>query len=118
MRLFYDLWQRKAVKVAKKYHDHIHFDIVQHVTFVSYTQPTYMYKLKIPMIWGPVSGGENIPVEIKLNLSVKEKIIENIRKLSQELAVIYPCIRKTMRDYKLIIVATEETKMKIPSKYW
>lgn len=117
MRLFYVMWQKKAVRIAMKAHSNISFDFVQHTTFVSYTQPTYMYKLGIPLIWGPISGGENIPKVINLNLSYKEKFIESIRRTSQLVALILPSIRKTMRISKTIIVTTEETKEMIPNKY-
>lgn len=117
MRLFYTIWQQKAAKVAMGWEKEVHFDLVQHVTFVSYTQPTYMYKLGIPMIWGPVSGGENIPDPIKIEMSKKEKIVECVRRLSQRVALITPSIRKTMKKSKYILVTTEETKDKIPQKY-
>lgn len=118
IRLYYMLWQKKAYRVAKALKKDIKFDFVQHITFVSYTQPTYMYKLGLPMIWGPVSGGENIPDTIKIKMSIKERIIEKIRSLSQSLALITPCIKKTMLLSKFIFVATEETKDRIPHKYW
>lgn len=117
MRLFVMLWQRKAAKVAVKLSQDIKFDLVQHVTFVSYTQPTYMYKLGIPMIWGPISGGENIPNSVNIKMSNKEKVIELIRKASQYIALMTPSIYKTMKDSKYILVATEETRDRIPCKY-
>lgn len=116
MRLFYMLWQKKAVKVAKEWNEKIHFDFVQHVTFVSYTQPSYMYKLGIPLVWGPVSGGENIPNGIKIKMSKKELVVETIRKISQRTALITPSIRETMKATKVIYAATEETKRKIANK--
>ena len=118
IRLYYKLWQKVAYKEAKKYHAKIKFDYVQHITFVSYTQPTYLYKLNIPFIWGPVSGGENIPEDIKIKLDIKEYIIERVRKASQSIALLFPSIRMTLKKSKLILVATEETKLKIPKKYW
>ncbi len=117
MRLFYMLWQQKAVKVAEELNKKINFDFAQHVTFVSYTQPIYMYKLGIPLVWGPVSGGENIPSSVKIKMSGKEKIIENVRSVSQVGVLTFPSIRKTMKIAKVILVATEETKRKIPTKY-
>lgn len=117
MRLFYMLWQRKAAKVASQWNAKVKFDIVQHITFVSYTQPTYMYRLGIPLIWGPISGGENIPSGIRIKMSKKEKLVEVIRKQSQKLALVTPSIKKTMKQAKLILAATEETKGKIPEQY-
>ena len=115
--MFYALWQYKAAKIAKKLNEEIHFDLIQHITFVSYTQPTYMYKLNVPMIWGPVSGGENIPKSINIKMSTKEKVIEEVRKISQSIALMEPSIRKTMKKAKYILVATGETRQRIPSKY-
>lgn len=118
MRLHNAIWQYRAYKKAKVLNKDLKFDIVHHVTFVSYTQNTYMYKLGIPMIWGPVAGGENIPKSINLkNLSLKNKLIENIRKISQVLLKFQPCIIKTMKKAKYIIVATDETLKKIPEKF-
>lgn len=117
MRLFYMIWQRKAARVAMNWNKKVHFDIVQHITFVSYTQPTYMYKLGVPMIWGPISGGENVPKSIKIKMTPIEKFVEFARKLSQYVALATPSIRKTMEQSKYILVATEETRKKIPNKY-
>ena len=117
MRLFYMLWQRKAVKIAKEWNKRIHFDLVQHVTFVSYTQPTYMYKLGVPLIWGPVSGGENIPIGIKIQMTKKEAAVEQMRKVSQYFAFIIPSVRNTMKAAKKILVTTQETKSRIPKAY-
>lgn len=117
MRLFYMLWQRKAAKVAQELNKKEHFDFVQHVTFVSYTQPSYMYKVGVPLIWGPVSGGENIPKGIKVKMNKKEAIVEAVRKASQTLALYTPSIRKTMKTAEIILTATEETRQRIPQKY-
>lgn len=117
IRLFYMLWQHKALSVAKKYNSKIKFDLVQHITFVSYTQPSYMYKLGIPFIWGPISGGENIPKGINLSMSLRNKLVEIVRKFSQCIALCFPSIRKTMKYSKFILVATDETRSKIPDKY-
>lgn len=117
IRLYYWLWQRKALQVAKTYLNKVSFDYIQHVTFVSYTQPTYLYKLGIPLVWGPVSGGECIPKELKIDMTFREKIIEYIRGLSQKLAILMPSVNGTMKNCKLILCATEETKKMIPIKY-
>lgn len=117
MRLFYYLWQKKAVEVAKKWNEKVAFDLVQHVTFVSYTQPSFMHQLDIPFIWGPISGGENIPRCVKIKMSLKECLIEKIRNISQYLALISPNTKKCLKKSKYILVATNETKEMIPQKF-
>lgn len=118
IRLYYLLWQKKAYKYACKLSEKVKFDFVQHVTFVSYTQPCYMYKLGIPFIWGPISGGENIPTNVRIQKTIKENLAETIRIISQHLALITPSVRKNLKHAKVIFAATEETKMRIPQRYW
>ncbi len=117
VRLYYWLWQKEAYKVAKKWKKKICFDVVHHVTFVSVTQPTYMYRLGIPFIWGPIAGAENIPKTVTCKMTMKERTLEQVRKWSQQLAFYYPNTIKTLQRSKAIIVATEETKQIIPKKY-
>lgn len=118
IRLFYTLWQWEAAKIAIELNEEQHFDLVHHVTFVSFTQVTFMYKLGIPMIWGPIAGGEIIPEIIKIEMDMREIIHEGIRKLSQKVSLFIPSISKTMKFSQYILVATDETKLKIPKKYW
>ena len=117
IRLYYLMWQRNAYLAARKLCTKVKFDYVQHVTFVSYTQPTYMYKLGLPLIWGPVAGGDNIPTSIKIRMTAKERTAELVRGVSQKLLLLAPSIRKTMKHAKLILAATEETKSQFPVKY-
>lgn len=117
IRLYYLMWQKKAYLSAKKLCMKVKFDYVQHATFVSYTQPTYMYKLGLPMIWGPVGGGDNIPSLIRIRMTRKERMAELVRKASQKMLLLTPSIRKTMKHAELILAATEETKSQFPVKY-
>lgn len=117
IRLYYLIWQRNAYLAARKLCMKVKFDFVQHITFVSYTQPTYMYKLGLPLIWGPVAGGDNIPQSIKIRMTTKERTSELVRGVLQRLSLFTPSIRKTMKHAQLILVATQETKSQFPAKY-
>lgn len=116
-RLYYILWQRKAFKVAKKLVKEQRYDLVHHITYVTCILPTYMYKLGIPFLYGPVSGGENIPSIIKYPLSKKETLIEKIRITLQIFFRLTPNYYQTMKNAKRILVTTEETKAIIPPKF-
>lgn len=117
IRLYYLMWQRNAYLAARKLCTKVKFDYVQHVTFVSYTQPTYMYKLGLPLIWGPVAGGDNIPSLVKIQMTTKERTAELVRGVLQRLSLLTPSIRKTMKHAQLILAATQETKSQFPTKY-
>lgn len=116
-RIYYILWQKQAVKIAKKLLQKGHYDLVHHITYVTCILPTEMYKLGIPFLYGPVSGGENIPLVIGYPMSVKSRIKEFIRNGAQYFFRAMPNFTKTMQGATLVLVTTEETKSIIPSKY-
>ena len=57
----YRSWLRRALGVARQLHAEIGFDIAHHVTFNGFREPSYLYQLGIPFVWGPVGGAQNYP---------------------------------------------------------
>jgi glycosyltransferase involved in cell wall biosynthesis len=57
----YRRWLRRAYRVGRRLHAQIGFDIAHHVTFNGFREPSYLYKLGIPFVWGPVGGAQNYP---------------------------------------------------------
>ena len=113
MRLYYYLWAKKAYKIAKELHKAVKFDIVHSVTFVSLTQPCFLYKLDAPFVW-TVAGGENINPVIGYQMAFKEKMYELIRSLGQYKAKHSPRIRAAVKKASLIMATTGETEALIP----
>ncbi|MEE0211137.1 MAG: glycosyltransferase family 4 protein [Negativibacillus sp.] len=116
-RFYYICWQHAAFRIAKKICEKEKFDYVQHITYVSCVMPTYMYKLNVPFIYGPISGGEKVPDIIHYPFGKKEKLIENIRKCSQLIANRSFHLKKCCQKAKLIIAVTEESKNMLPIKH-
>lgn len=116
-RLYYMLWQKQAAKVAKKLVKAEHFDLVHHITYVTCVLPTYMHKLGLPFLYGPVSGGENIPSIIGYPMNAKNRLVEGIRKASQLFFRATFNFAKTMERATLILVTTEETREFIPYQH-
>lgn len=62
----YYLWRLKAAGIALQLHKEVHFDIAHHVTFGSFQQGTFLWKLKgAKIIFGPVGGGQEALPEFK-----------------------------------------------------
>ena len=116
-RLYYMLWQKQAVKVAQELMKQGKYDLVHHITYVTCILPTEMYKLGLPFLYGPVSGGENTPLIIHYPMNIKSKITELVRTGAQLFFRVTPNFAKTMKKSSLILVTTEETKRIIPRKY-
>lgn len=116
-RLYYILWQRKAYRVAREISDNTSFDLVHHLTYVTCVLPTYLHKLNLPFIYGPVSGGEDIPGIIGYPMKIKSRLWEGYRKLVRLFFKSTLNFRKVLEKSAIILAATEETKNMIPEKY-
>jgi len=57
--LYYWMWQRGIVSFVKK--QKIQFDIVHNLNFHNDWTPSYLWKLKKPMVWGPIGHHPIIP---------------------------------------------------------
>ncbi len=116
-RLYYILWQRAAAKRAQRLAEQETFDLVHHITYVTCILPTYMHKIGLPFLYGPVSGGENTPAIIQYPVSSRDRMVEMIRSISQIFFRLTPNYTRAMKCAALILTTTEETQAIIPAKY-
>lgn len=113
IQLHYYLWQLFAGKTVKKLHKKYKFDSAQHITFVRYWQPSCLRNSGIPYIFGPVAGGDLPPKGLVNKFSVKQKIVELIRKLVRFCGETDYFVRETLKNAKFIIAATASTEERI-----
>ncbi|WP_295750808.1 glycosyltransferase [Undibacterium sp.] len=112
--LLYQTWQMGAWRVAKSL-DSIHdFDVCWHLTYGVFRQPSWMWKVGKPFIFGPVGGGERAPVRLLQSLPFSEKIRELTRDLINVLSWYLPGLRATYKNAALVIARTEDTKRIFP----
>lgn len=117
-RLHYVLWQKGALKAAHRLHNQHQFDRVHHVTFVSFRQPSWLWKLGIPFIFGPVGGGETSPRCLRQGFTVKDHIKENLRDALNWVVRFDPALRKTYQHAEQIYVTSDQTQQLISKKFW
>ncbi|HEY2473091.1 MAG TPA: glycosyltransferase family 4 protein [Terracidiphilus sp.] len=115
--LYYLLWQIGASRVAATLHQQERFDLVQHITFVSFRQPSFMGRLGIPFIFGPVGGGESMPPQLRKGLPLPARLAEALRNAGNRFVSLDPFMRRTYTDAHVIPCATEETLMAIPQRF-
>ena len=113
MQLHYYLWQIQAYFVAKKLHQQINFDVAHHVTFVKYSNPSFLSLLPMPSIWGPVGGGETAPEPFWQDFSWKNKIYETIRLAARRIGEQDPFTRLTAQRSKIVYATTENTAKRV-----
>jgi glycosyltransferase involved in cell wall biosynthesis len=55
-------WQKAALLEAQKLLKHTDVDIVHHVTYATWTIPSFLWQLPKPFVLGPVAGSQRMPL--------------------------------------------------------
>ena len=114
---YYALWQWGAYRLARRLMKTARFDCVQHVTFVGLRAPSFMGRLGLPFVLGPVSGGECVPALLRKGLSNGARLRELARDAANRLVKADPTLRHGFRNAETILVATAESQALIPRAF-
>jgi glycosyltransferase involved in cell wall biosynthesis len=104
------LWQRMALRHARALQREVSFDLVHHLTWGGVRAPTFLGGLGVPLIVGPIGGGETSPATLRDTFSLRGRITERIRDLSNATITHNPIVRGGLADADIIFVKTPETR--------
>jgi glycosyltransferase involved in cell wall biosynthesis len=106
----YAMWQRQVAQAAQRLHDEVKFDVVHHVTYGCYWQPAGVAALpEVPMIWGPVGGGESAPKGLLSDLDLKGRVMERARDFVRWAGERRGSVRRSAARATLALATTRET---------
>ena len=112
----YNLWHRRAYRVAIKLHNELHFNIVHQVCLNGFREPGYLWKLDVPFVWGPVGGTQNYPWRFLKNSGINVLLREGlrgiintfqfrfsyrVRKAARQAAALLAANTQVMRDFEM-----------------
>jgi glycosyltransferase involved in cell wall biosynthesis len=117
LHLHHIIWQHRAARVAEKLNASEHFDCVHHVTYAGLRSPSFMGRLGIPFIFGPVGGGEVAPWRLRIGYTARGMIIDAARDLANLAVRFEPAIAQTFARATKIYVTTGETLKLLPRRY-
>lgn len=117
----YQYWLKKAYKVASNLAHRNQFDACHLMTYVTFRYPGLFYKLKCPLVWGPIGALENTPWHLITGLGPKAIIHFTFRNLINSLHKRYllspkRAFRKAKQD-GAIISATPSIQKEIRQWY-
>ena len=104
----YVLWQWLAIKTARQLHAATPFDIAHHVTYGSIHVPTQLWRLGLPVIFGPVGGGQTTPTSM-LGLLASDKKSEQLRTLFTRALSYSPLHRRWIRKMSVVLATNQDT---------
>jgi glycosyltransferase involved in cell wall biosynthesis len=116
-RVYFILWQCGAYRLAARCHAEKRFDRVYHVTFASMQSGSFMGKLRIPFVIGPIAGGERAPFRLRSSMPIGGKTRELLRDLGILFQRYSPFSRPAFATAERIYVTTPASLRLIPPKW-
>lgn len=107
----YQLWQKRALEVARELHRTAPFDLVHQLTYIAIWEPGYLWKLNIPYFWGPVAGGNVVALRYLPILGFTGALEAVARFVLNKLTLVtHPRIGEAARRAKRIWCVTKTEK--------
>lgn len=111
---YYYAWQWGAYQAAARAHAQHRFDLAHHATWVQYRAPSFMGRLDIPFVFGPVGGGEATPWRLRSAIGLRQWGVDLLRDAWGLLARLDPMVRRTYREAARIPVTLADMFKRLP----
>jgi glycosyltransferase involved in cell wall biosynthesis len=115
--VYVTLWQWGAYRLAAKHHREERFDRVFHVTFTGTLSGSFMGRLGIPLIVGPIGGGERAPLSLRRGMPTMCRLKELLRDLGIVFQRNSPVICPGLAAAERIYVTTPESLRLVKAKW-
>ena len=115
--VYFTLWQWGAYRLAFRHHRDKHFDRVFHVTFANMQFGSFMGRLGIPFVIGPIAGGERAPFRLRRSMLIRSRTGELLRDFGILFQLVSPLTRGAFAAAEHIYVTTADSLRLVPSKW-
>ncbi len=116
LQLVHLSWQAAAYLYARELTRRERFDLVHHITYCVIRQPSFMGRLALPFVLGPVGGGETAPFALRRGMGVRGWLLDLMRDGLNLIARIDPITRGALNDARLIYVSSPDTARLVPDR--
>ncbi len=107
----YNLWHRRAYRLAASLHQQLKFALVHQITRVTFREPGYLWKLDALFLWGPVGGTQNFPWRFLGLVGAAGALKEIARTLINIFWLRFsPRVRQAIRKASLVMAANSQIK--------
>ncbi len=109
-------WQAAAYLHARRLIGRERFDLVHHITYCVIRQPSFMGRLPLPFVLGPVGGGETAPLALRRGMGTRGWLLDLVRDGLNLIARADPITRSALRAARLIYVSSPDTARLVPDR--
>ena len=106
-------WNNGLLELARKLHAQVGFDLIHHVTYATWRVGSPLVELGLPFVWGPISGGENMPIRFMSMLSWESCTFEFMRKASDLVSARSARVRQTAQRSSQVFASNKETMSRV-----
>ncbi len=104
----YLAWQFAAVEAARKLNAEDPFDVVHHITYGSIHVPSQLWRLGIPVVFGPVGGGQTSPFALRSYFGASQRN-ELLRTAFTKALRFSPLHRRWIKRMAVVFATNQET---------
>lgn len=108
--IYYLIWQWLAYRRAKQLNKKENFKIVHHITFGSLQMGSFMYRLKIPFVFGPTGGGQMPPKTLKEYFEDGWGLEQKRERISNLMLQYNPACYNTIKRSDAILASNYDTR--------
>lgn len=110
--LDYRWWQYRVYKKAVQLHKEIPFDLVHHLTNITFREPGYLWKTGIPFVWGPVVALGNETPKFLSSYGWKDGLKMLLRHVSFKIQYTFSGrIKKALKATNICLPVCEDTRL-------
>ena len=106
----YMRFSQAILPLARQLHAAEKFDLTHHVTYSTWRVASPLWRLDIPLVFGPIGGNEQFPARLFPILSPSAMAFELARMVSNVASRFSPGVRNCLRRAAHIFVANAETE--------
>ena len=113
-RLYYVWWQLRLRGTVKRLLRARRFDLIHHLTWGTLRFPSFLGGLGVPLVMGPLGGGESAPARFLADLPLRNRAFDQLRALSLLWIRLDPLATWGPRRSSLVLCRTKESLQSLP----
>jgi glycosyltransferase involved in cell wall biosynthesis len=111
------IWQILAWRHARRHLAAWRVDLVHHITFGGIRHPTLMGRLPVPLVLGPLGGGERAPFALRRGMGWRGWLVDLVRDVHTWLIRFDPITRRACADALVVYAKTAQSRRALPARY-
>lgn len=104
-------FSKRVLPAALAWHRDDPVDLVHQVTYATWRVPSSLWRMPVPLVWGPLGGAGRIPRDFRGILSGQAKLMEAARDLQGWRAESSKAFADCVRESAVVIAANEEAEL-------